>query len=32
MANNRPLPAGHEILWQSIEAGQPRGGIRQVAI
>ena len=32
MPNNRPLPKGHEILWQSIEAGQPRGGIRQVAI
>ena len=32
MANNRPLPAGHEVLWQSIEAGQPRGGIRQVSI
>jgi hypothetical protein len=32
MANNRPLPAGHEVLWRSIEAGQPRGGIQQVAI
>ena len=32
MANNRPLPEGHEILWRSIEAGQPRGGIRQVAL
>src|SRR5215475_8626675 len=32
MANNRPLPAGHEILWRSIEAGQPRGGIQQVTI
>jgi len=31
MRNNRPLPQGHEILWQDIEAGQPRGGIRQVA-
>ncbi len=30
MRNNRPLPEGHEILWQEIEAGQPRGGIRQV--
>jgi hypothetical protein len=29
MANNRPLPKGHEILWRSIEAGQPRGGIAQ---
>jgi hypothetical protein len=32
MANNRPLPAGHEILWRSIEAGQPRGGIQQITI
>jgi Taurine catabolism dioxygenase TauD, TfdA family len=32
VANNRPLPAGHEILWRSIEAGQPRGGIQQVVI
>jgi hypothetical protein len=32
MRNNRPLPEGHEILWQEIEAGRPRGGIRQVAI
>jgi hypothetical protein len=32
MPNNRPLPAGHEILWRNIEAGQPRGGIQQVAI
>jgi hypothetical protein len=32
MANNRPLPKGHEILWRSIEAGQPRGGIRQVEL
>jgi hypothetical protein len=32
MPNNRPLPAGHEILWRSIEAGQPRGGIAQVAV
>jgi len=32
MANNRPLPQGHEVLWRSIEAGQPRGGIQQVAI
>lgn len=32
MDNNRPLPAGHEILWQNIEAGQPRGGIRQVTM
>jgi hypothetical protein len=32
MRNNRALPLGHEILWQEIEAGRPRGGIRQVAI
>ena len=31
MPNNRALPAGHEILWQSIEAGEVRGGIRQVS-
>lgn len=32
MANNRPLPEGHEILWRSIEPGQPRGGIQQLAM
>ena len=32
MANNRPLPEGHEILWRSIDAGQPRGGIQQVTL
>jgi len=32
MPNNRPLPAGHEILWQHIEAGHIRGGIKQEAI
>jgi hypothetical protein len=32
MPNNRPLPQGHEILWRSIDAGQPRGGIQQVTI
>lgn len=31
MPNNRPLPAGHEVLWRSIAAGSPRGGIGQVA-
>jgi hypothetical protein len=31
MGNNRALPAGHEVLWRNIEAGQPRGGIGQVA-
>jgi len=32
VANNRPLPAGHEILWRNIEANTPRGGIQQVTI
>ena len=32
MPNNRPLPAGHEILWQDIEAGHIRGGIRQITL
>ncbi len=32
MPNNRPLPAGHEILWRNIEPGQPRGGIQQIAL
>jgi len=32
MPNNRPLPAGHEILWRHIEADTPRGGIQQVTI
>ena len=32
MPNNRALPEGHEILWQNIEAGQIRGGIRQVTL
>jgi hypothetical protein len=32
MPNNRPLPAGHEILWRSIEANTPRGGIQQITI
>src|SRR6478609_8432097 len=32
MPNNRPLPEGHEVLWRSIEAGQVRGGIQQVAL
>jgi hypothetical protein len=31
MRNNRALPEGHEVLWRNIEAGQPRGGIAQVA-
>ena len=32
MANNRPLPEGHEILWRNIEAGQLRGGIQQTTL
>ena len=32
MPNNRALPAGHEILWQDIEAGHIRGGIRQITL
>ena len=32
MRNNRPLPQGHEVLWQEIEAGRPRGGIRQIEL
>ena len=32
MANNRPLPKGHEILWRNIEAGEVRGGIAQTTI
>jgi TfdA family taurine catabolism dioxygenase TauD len=27
--NSRALPEGHEVLWRSIEAGVPRGGIGQ---
>jgi hypothetical protein len=30
MPNSRALPAGHEALWGSIEAGAPRGGIAQL--
>jgi|APSaa5957512535_1039671.scaffolds.fasta_scaffold01334_18 hypothetical protein len=29
MANSRPLPDDHKILWQQIEAGALRGGIMQ---
>jgi hypothetical protein len=32
MPNNRSLPAGHEILWRNIEAGQLRGGIQQITL
>jgi hypothetical protein len=31
MPNSRALPAGHEVLWRSIEAGALRGGIGQTA-
>ena len=27
---SRALPDGHEVLWRSIAAGAPRGGILQV--
>ena len=30
--NSRPLPRGHEILWRSIAAGAPRGGIGQSGV
>ena len=29
MPGSRALPEGHEVLWRSIEAGRPRGGIAQ---
>jgi hypothetical protein len=32
MANNRPLPEGHEILWRNIDANTPRGGILQTTM
>jgi hypothetical protein len=32
MRNSRALPAGHEILWRSIQAGAIRGGIAQTGI
>ena len=31
MPNCRALPAGHEVLWRKIEAGEERGGIGQRA-
>jgi TfdA family taurine catabolism dioxygenase TauD len=31
MPNSRALPAGHEVLWRSIERGALRGGIGQTA-
>ena len=32
MANNRPLPEDHKVLWRNIEAHTPRGGIQQITI
>ena len=29
VANNRPLPADHEVLWRNVKAGVVRGGIGQ---
>jgi hypothetical protein len=29
MANSRPLPDDHKVLWQQVEAGALRGGIMQ---
>jgi len=29
MADNRPLPADHAVLWRVVAAGMPRGGIAQ---
>ena len=29
MAGNRPLPPDHAVLWGSVAAGEPRGGIIQ---
>lgn len=29
MPNSRALPEGHEVLWGNIEAGAPRGGVRE---
>ena len=29
MPNSRALPQGFEVLWGSVEAGAPRGGIAQ---
>ena len=29
MANSRPLPAGHQVLWGAVEPGALRGGIAQ---
>jgi hypothetical protein len=31
MPNSRALPENHAVLWRNVEAGQPRGGIAQVA-
>ena len=32
VANSRPLPEGHEVLWGRIEAGALRGGIGQAPV
>jgi hypothetical protein len=32
MANSRPLPEDHAVLWGNIDAGAPRGGIGQEPI
>ncbi len=32
MPNNRALPEGQEILWQSVDAGKIRGGIQQITL
>lgn len=32
MANSRPLPADHAVLWGAVAAGSPRGGIGQEPI
>jgi len=29
MPNSRALPEGYEVLWGSIAAGVPRGGVRE---
>jgi hypothetical protein len=32
MANSRPLPADHAVLWREVSAGALRGGIGQEPI
>jgi hypothetical protein len=31
VANSRPLPQDHAVLWGDVGAGRPRGGIAQPA-